>query len=159
MTVGARLPQGPPTAAERVMCAGRALGTATVLLHHAVAEQVGLTRTEQRAVRLIDEFGPFTASELAVRSGLSAAAVTGLVDRLERKGLARRRPHPTDRRRVLVEATPNRIRPLLALLSGWADSLAGLCDRYTEPELETVLQFLTHAARTQQALARELTSR
>lgn len=44
----------------------------------------------------------------AVADGLlnRAADATRLIDRLERAGLAERVPHPTDRRSVLVRATP-----------------------------------------------------
>jgi DNA-binding MarR family transcriptional regulator len=45
-------------------------------------------------------------SELAQVVGLSSAAVTGLVDRLEQSDLAHRVPDPDDRRRVRVRATP-----------------------------------------------------
>jgi DNA-binding MarR family transcriptional regulator len=48
-----------------------------------------------------------TPSEVAARIPVpvTAATMTGLLDTLERRGLVARRPHPDDRRRVLVEAT------------------------------------------------------
>ena len=46
-----------------------------------------------------------SASRLAEATGLSAAATTSMIDRLERKGFVRRRKHETDRRQVLVEMT------------------------------------------------------
>jgi DNA-binding MarR family transcriptional regulator len=49
--------------------------------------------------------GPMSASRLAEATGLSAAATTAMIDRLERKGFVRRRKHETDRRQVLVEMT------------------------------------------------------
>ncbi|GAA3569558.1 MarR family transcriptional regulator [Amycolatopsis ultiminotia] len=150
---------GPPSLTDRVMSAGRTLSAASVLLHQAMAGRSGLSPAEHRAVRLIDELGPLTAGELAVRSQLSTGTVTALVDRLEYKGFARRRRHPTDRRRVLIEGRADRIRPLRPLLGGWAEELARLCEGYAEPELETVLHFLTCAARAQEDLAAELTSR
>ena len=47
-----------------------------------------------------------TAGELARESGLSTGAVTAVIDRLEKAGWVRRLPDPSDRRRVLVEVTP-----------------------------------------------------
>ena len=44
-----------------------------------------------------------TAGRLAELTGLTTGAITGLVDRLERRGYARREPHPTDRRSVIVQ--------------------------------------------------------
>ncbi len=49
--------------------------------------------------------GPLSASRLAEATGLSAAATTSMIDRLEKKGFVRRRKHETDRRQVLVEMT------------------------------------------------------
>jgi DNA-binding MarR family transcriptional regulator len=43
--------------------------------------------------------------ELAEELGVTVPSTTGLVDRLVREGLARRQPHPTDRRVVLVVPT------------------------------------------------------
>jgi DNA-binding MarR family transcriptional regulator len=50
--------------------------------------------------------GPMTPSEVATRSGLTAGgAITAVIDRLEKAGLAERTRDTVDRRRVLV--TPN----------------------------------------------------
>ncbi|MEY2515964.1 MAG: hypothetical protein QOJ89_3322, partial [bacterium] len=49
---------------------------------------------------------PVSAGRLAEASGLTTAAVTAVIDRLEKAGYARRLSDPTDRRRVLVELTP-----------------------------------------------------
>ncbi len=72
-----------------------------------LAEQTGLHPSDVRALRALDLLagGPLTAGELGASLELSSAAVTGLVDRLEAAGLARRVPHPTDRRRVHVALT------------------------------------------------------
>lgn len=44
--------------------------------------------------------------ELAGKLWCHVSNLTGVVDRLERQGLARREPHPRDRRTVLVRLTP-----------------------------------------------------
>src|SRR4051794_39449858 len=98
-----------PALAEQVDVGGRALATAAVLFHSALAELSGLSATEQRALDLIDRFGPLTAGDLAQRSGLAPASVTGLLRRLEQKGFARRVPNPGDRRSVLVELVYERV--------------------------------------------------
>jgi len=46
------------------------------------------------------------ATELAEASMLTSGAMTNRIDRLEQKGLVRRLNDPEDRRRVLVELTP-----------------------------------------------------
>src|SRR5689334_209099 len=54
--------------------------------------------------------GPMTASRLAEATGLSAAATTSMIDRLEHKGFVRRRRGDEDRRQVLVEFTEDGLR-------------------------------------------------
>ena len=136
--------------------AGREIGAAAVMFHTALAAERGLSATEEKALDLLERCGPLTAGELAERSGLAPASVTGLVDRLERKGFARRVPHPADRRRILVEIDAERVAEDLApLFADWSRSVDELYAGYTDEQLETILHFLTEAARRQ----REATAR
>src|SRR4051794_26726388 len=63
------------------------------------AERLGLNRTDLHCINIIENSGGLTAGELAKESGLTTGAVTGVVDRLERAGYARRVSDPADRRR------------------------------------------------------------
>src|SRR5213596_3844145 len=76
------------------------------MFDHSVADYVGLDRTAYRCLDILDQEGPMTAGRLAERARISPGAMTTLLDRLERKGLARRTRDTEDRRRVLVEVTP-----------------------------------------------------
>lgn len=49
--------------------------------------------------------GPCTPTGIARNLGVSTASATELLDKLERAGHVRRRAHPTDRRKLLVELT------------------------------------------------------
>ena len=69
-----------------------------------VGRVLGLNPVDLRCLDWLTE-GPMSASRLADATGLSAAATTAMIDRLERKGFVRRRKHETDRRQVLVEMT------------------------------------------------------
>ena len=84
----------------------RVLGAANGIADQAVADYHGVNRTDARCLDIIERLGGVTAGRLASESGLSTCAVTTVLDRLERAGLARRTSDPTDRRRVLVEMTP-----------------------------------------------------
>src|SRR5215469_10642105 len=88
---------------HQALGAVRELSSAAVLFQAALAESRGLSFIEAKALDLLERFGPLTAGELSTRSGLAPASVTGLVDRLVRKGVVRRSPHPRDGRRVLIE--------------------------------------------------------
>jgi DNA-binding MarR family transcriptional regulator len=107
------------------------------------AERLGVNRTDLHCLNIIENSGGLTAGELSAEAGLTTGAVTGVIDRLERTGYARRLPDPADRRRVKVEVTPEFYRraeriwgPLAA---DWESTLAG---RFTAAELERITEFL-----------------
>lgn len=70
----------------------------------AVAEALGMSFGRARAVRRVAKRA-MTMGELADALNIDRPNATTLVDGLEADGLVRRRPHPTDRRAKLVEAT------------------------------------------------------
>jgi DNA-binding MarR family transcriptional regulator len=78
-----------------------------VLAHErrrAVVEALGMSFGRARAVRRVARRS-MSMGELAESLGIDRPNATTLVDGLEDQGLVRRRPHPTDRRARLVEAT------------------------------------------------------
>ncbi|KGN38212.1 MarR family winged helix-turn-helix transcriptional regulator [Knoellia subterranea] len=77
---------------------------ATQALDDEVGRRLGVNAADLRGLDWLTD-QPRTASELARRTGLTPAATTSMIDRLERKGFVRRTSDPGDRRRVLVEMT------------------------------------------------------
>jgi DNA-binding MarR family transcriptional regulator len=71
--------------------------------------------------------------------------VTAVIDRLEAAGYVRREPDPADRRRVIVHPVPNRVRRIGRLFEPLAAAMAELCDRYTDGELATILDFMNRS--------------
>jgi DNA-binding MarR family transcriptional regulator len=65
-----------------------------------------LTVPQLRALAVLQIDGPSGAHRLADVLGVSAATVTGIVDRLVAAGMVERRPDPHDRRVRLVATTP-----------------------------------------------------
>src|SRR5215211_2504436 len=143
---------------EQLAMAGRASSVATVMFHTAVAAKQGLSASEEKALDLLERSGPLTAGELARQSGLAPASVTGLINRLEQKGFARRIQNPSDRRSVLVEVDVERMYARVApLFANWVRSLEELYAGYSDEQLEVILHFLTEAARRQQEATTRLT--
>ena len=70
-----------------------------------VADAVGISFGRARTVRRLAR-KPMSMGELARALGIDPPHATVVVDDLEAMGLVRRRPHPTDRRARVVEATP-----------------------------------------------------
>jgi DNA-binding MarR family transcriptional regulator len=69
-----------------------------------VLRPYGLTRGSHNVLQILGgATEPLTPGEVTARLTVTTATVTGLLDTLEARRLARRRPHPTDRRSVLVE--------------------------------------------------------
>jgi DNA-binding MarR family transcriptional regulator len=130
----------------------RVTGNLDSAFDNLAAERLSLNRTDLHCINIIENSGGLTAGELAAEAGLTTGAVTGVVDRLERAGYARRVPDPADRRRVKLEVTrkfyarADRIWGPLA--ADWAARLGG---RFTAEELERVVDFL----RTTNELSRE----
>jgi DNA-binding MarR family transcriptional regulator len=107
------------------------------------AERLGVNETDLHCLNVIENSGGLSAGDLAVQSGLSTGAVTGVIDRLERAGYARRAPDPTDRRRVRVEVTPsfyNQAERIWGPVA--ADWQSTLAKRFTTEELELITNFL-----------------
>src|SRR3954470_23949650 len=70
-----------------------------------VSEALGMSFGRTRAIRTLAR-RPMSMSELAAALGIDKPNATVVVSELESQGLVRRRPHPTDGRAKVVEATP-----------------------------------------------------
>src|SRR5919204_5347290 len=84
----------------------RVAGNQDSAFDNLAAEVLGVNRTDLHCLNAIENADGLTAGELATETGLTSGAVTGVIDRLERAGYARRVPDPTDRRRVKLDVTP-----------------------------------------------------
>jgi DNA-binding MarR family transcriptional regulator len=119
----------------------------TVLFSHAVADHVGISPTDLETLDILARNGPMTAGRLAELTGLTTGAITGLVDRLERRGYARREPHPTDRRSVIVQPlTKTAERDLAPSYAGMSQAMRDLMSGYSDEELSVITGFMTRAA-------------
>jgi DNA-binding MarR family transcriptional regulator len=67
-----------------------------------VAERLGLHTTDHKCLGIAQEAGPITAGELANRTGLTTGAITGVIDRLEKRGFVRREACEGPKRRVVL---------------------------------------------------------
>jgi DNA-binding MarR family transcriptional regulator len=104
-------------------------------------EKLGINRTDLRCLNIIENHGRMNAGRLAELSGLTTAAVTAVLDRLERAGYARRVRDTEDRRQVQVEVTPllaERATPIWGPLGEEARAVLG---RLSADELQSLAGF------------------
>jgi DNA-binding MarR family transcriptional regulator len=112
----------------------------------AVGRVLGLNPTDLRCLDWLTE-RPMSAGELSAATGLSSAATTTLLDRLEVKGFVRRVRDPADRRRVMAELTPDGLGRIGALYGPLVTEGGALLGPFSADELAAMLQFLTDATR------------
>jgi DNA-binding MarR family transcriptional regulator len=138
---------------------GRDLSDAVVMFHEAIAQRLGLTAADHKALGILAREGPFTAGKLADRIGLTPGAVTGLVDRLERAGLVHRRRDATDRRRVHIVAVPRPSDQHAAAFGALSKGMRGFLRRYSPDQLATIDDFCRQTIRVLRHETRRLSGR
>jgi DNA-binding MarR family transcriptional regulator len=117
----------------------------TIMFHQAVADVLGLHITDHKCLDLIHRFGAMPAGRLGELTGLTTGAVTGIIDRLEKAGYARRTNDPKDRRRTIVEPTRNRKleRKIEMIFMPLHERMHKLLSSYSESELAFLLDAMT----------------
>ncbi|AMN40216.1 MarR family transcriptional regulator [Rhodoplanes sp. Z2-YC6860] len=127
-----------------------------VIYSQMVAERLGVSSSDLECLDFIVTRGPQTAGDLAEATGLTTGAITGVIDRLEQAGFARRERDADDRRKVLVKFQPGaerRIMPLFKPIERASmEVLAGLSDK----ELALMLDVMTRLSDAANAAMAEL---
>jgi DNA-binding MarR family transcriptional regulator len=127
-------------------------------MHLEVSRKMSINGGELLALDHLGMEGPLGPTDLAQRLHMRTGAMTALLDRLEEQGRIARRPHPSDRRKVVVHLTRHgrdevmaRVHPMvdevIAMVQGlpdeerpvihrFLDDLAALVGRYAKPPAE-----------------------
>ena len=122
----------------------------------AIAEWLGVNRTDVICLDILARLGTVSAGRLAEESRLTTGAVTAVLDRLERAGYVQRLADPSDRRRVLVETT-ERFKELAEHAYGpVAYALADAGSRFTKEQLAGIREFLRLGAELSYRRAEEI---
>ena len=85
----------------------------SIQMHETVARKVGISGTDHKYLGFLIQKGEMTAGELSNLTGLTTGAVTGLIDRFEKKGLVKRKLAKDDRRKVFIVPDTEKIMALL----------------------------------------------
>jgi DNA-binding MarR family transcriptional regulator len=116
-----------------------------VLFSQAVASRLGVNSTDLECLGFIVSGQGVSAGDLARATGLTTGAITGVIDRLERAGLAKRAQDPADRRKVLVQATPAAMERVMPLFAPMEQAAMAVIDGYDDQALALILDFLQRA--------------
>lgn len=126
--------------------ASRRYSDASAFMHEAIARKAGLTGSDHKYLGLMLQHGELTAGELTKLTGLTAGAVTGLIDRLEKKKLLKRQFTKQDRRKVII--VPN-VENSMKLLTPFFDELQqktmALISAYSPQEIKTIESYFVAA--------------
>jgi DNA-binding MarR family transcriptional regulator len=124
----------------------RTYSDTSILMHEAIARQAGLTGTDHKYLGLILQHPKVTAGEIAKMTGLTNGAVTGLIDRLEKKKLVERQFDKEDRRKVWIVPNPsNAIQLLEPLFTELQEKTTRLIHSFSETEIGTVERYFAEA--------------
>ena len=110
-------------------------------IHTRVAERHGLTPIQAKLLFVL-MIGPRVMGTLAKTFGVEKAALTGLVDRVERRGLVRRSAVPGDRRAFLISLTDDGRRAATAFYADANEELNMLLSPLQPHEREQFRQAL-----------------
>ena len=133
---------------QQFRAASRQYSDASIFMHEAIARKAGLTGADHKYLGLIIQHKELTAGDLSKLTGLTTGAVTGLIDRLEKKKLLKRQFTKDDRRKVIIvpneENTLKLLQPLfLELQQKTSDLLAS----FSVTEIQTIERYFVEATR------------
>ncbi|MDO1445565.1 MarR family transcriptional regulator [Rhodocytophaga aerolata] len=131
----------------------------SIQMHEAVARKAGLSGTDHKYLGFLIERGQMTAGELATLTGLTTGAVTGLIDRLEKKNLVKRQFAQDDRRKVIIEPDTPAIMALLApLYKEFRSKSENLIASFAEEELKILEAYFLAAIELMNETTNKLTN-
>ena len=123
----------------------RAVARAQHKFNISVARVMGLSPNDVWALEHLLADGPLGPAELARRLGMTTASATILLDRLESVGHIERRPHPTDRRRLIVAPTAQANHDAYRAIASFLEDLDAAEADLTPEERRTVARYLERA--------------
>jgi len=115
------------------------------------AASENLTASQGKTLNVLRR-GPASMSTLATTLTCDASNMTGIVDRLEKRGLVRREPSPSDRRVKNVLLTEEGEQAIDVIRGKMNKTLAGL-SRLSEQEQDTLYALLERAFASQPTTA------
>ena len=110
------------------------------------ASKLEVSERELALLRTLVEEGPMITKALGGRFGVPVSTMTGLVDRMEKKGLVRRVRGRRDRRAIELEATPAGALALKEHARGLEAVARGILEALPERDQDALITILRRVA-------------
>lgn len=130
----------------------------SLMLHQAVADRFGLGPSDLKCLDLARDEPDLTAGRLAAATGLSASAVTSVLDRLERAGLVERIRDTDDRRKVHIRSTGRHEAALGAIFAEVTAAFGKVAAEHPDEHLRAFISIMGEFNRAALELARSIGS-
>ncbi len=128
---------------ETITDLGRKFSDTTILLHEAIAAKAGLSGADHKYLGILMQHGAMTAGQLANLTGLTTGAVTGVIDRLEKKSLVKREFSPDDRRKIMIVVQYEKAMQLLGNVFGVLQKrMMNVMDEFSDDETAVIEKYL-----------------
>ncbi|AYZ11585.1 MarR family transcriptional regulator [Chryseobacterium arthrosphaerae] len=142
---------------EQFREASRQYSDASIFMHEAIARKAGLSSADHKYLGLILPYDTITAGEISKLTGLTTGAVTGLIDRLEKKELVKRQFTKEDRRKVLIiPHVENSMKLLGPVFETLQQKTMQLVSTFSEDEIKTIERYFKGATAIMQETANDL---
>jgi DNA-binding MarR family transcriptional regulator len=132
----------------RIRKLSQAYAYTSIQMHEAIGRKAGLSGTDHKYLGFLIEKGQMTAGELAKLAGLTTGAVTGLIDRFEKKKLVKRQFAEEDRRKVFIVPNTEKIMAIFVpLYKEYRSSSEKLTASFSDNEIKVIETYFSKAIR------------
>lgn len=129
----------------------------TLQMHEAVARKAGFSGTDHKYLGFLLKKGPMTAGELATLAGLTTGAITGLIDRFEKKKLVKRTYAEDDRRKVIIVPVTKNITALMEpLYKDFRSKSEEILSSFSAKELKVIQTYLSQSTSLMEEITKKL---
>lgn len=132
----------------------------SIQMHEAIGRKAGFSGTDHKYLGFLIQRGQMTAGEFASLTGLTTGAVTGLIDRFEKKGLLERQFSSEDRRKVIIVPDIEKIMGILApLYKDFRHKSEMLTTEFSEEENRVIATYFEKAIEIMIETTNKMTNR
>jgi len=124
----------------------QAYAYSSIQMHETIAQKAGVSGTDHKYLGYLLQKGAMTAGELSNLTGLTTGAITGLIDRFEKKNLVKRKFAEDDRRKVMIEPNTKKIMALFEpLYKEYRSKSEKLLASFSKEEIKVIETYFSKA--------------